>query len=73
MMAIRQVRLPNTGISQGDTALTTEMNLALALENYSGFESVDFASVWSQQHTTAERTGDSTTNFCTWVNQCMGN
>ena len=62
-----------TGISQGDTALTTEMNLALALENYSGFESVDFASVWSQQHTTAERTGDSTTNFCTWVNQCMGN
>lgn len=62
-----------TGISQGDTALTTEMNLALALENYSGVKSVDFASVWGQQHTMAERTGDSTTNFCTWVNQCMGN
>lgn len=62
-----------TGISQGDTALTTEMNLALALENYTGVESVDFASVWGMQHTMAERTGDSTTNFCDWVNQCMGN
>jgi hypothetical protein len=62
-----------TGISQGDTALTTEMNLALALENNSSVKSVDFASVWGMQHTMAERTGDSTTNFCTWVNQCMGN
>lgn len=62
-----------TGISQGDTALTTEMNLALALENYDGVKSVDYASVWGLQHTMAERTGDSTTNFCTWVNQCMGN
>jgi len=62
-----------TGISQGDTALTTEMNLALALEDYSGVKNVDFASVWGMQHTMTERTGDSTTNFVAWVNQCMEN
>lgn len=56
-----------TGIEQGDTATTVEMNLALALENYEGVDSVDFATVWNQGHTMAERTGDSTTNFINWV------
>lgn len=60
-----------TGIAQSDTSLTTEVNLALALENYSGVESVDFATVWGQQHVKAERTGDSTTNFIEWVNECI--
>ncbi len=60
-----------TGINQGDTSLTTEVNLALALENYDGVESVDFETVWGQGHTQAERTGDSTTNFIEWVNTCM--
>ena len=60
-----------TGIAQSDTSLTTEVNLALALENYSGVESVDFATVWGQQHVKAERTGNSTTNFIEWVNACM--
>ncbi len=60
-----------TGIAQSDTALTTEVNLALALQNYDGVESVDFATVWGQQHVKAERTGDSTTNFIAWVNECM--
>ena len=60
-----------TGIAQSDTSLTTEVNLALALENYSGVESVDFATVWGQQHVKAERTGNSTTNFIEWVNGCM--
>lgn len=59
-----------TGINQGDTALSTEVNLALALENY-GDTQVDFATVWGQGHTTAERTGDSTTNFISWVNECL--
>lgn len=59
-----------TGITQGDTALVTEMNLALALENY-GDINVDFATIWAQGHTTAERTGNSTTNFITWVNESM--
>lgn len=60
-----------TGIAQSDTSLTTEVNLALALLNYDGVESVDFAAVWGQQHVKAERIGDSTANFITWVNDCM--
>ncbi len=60
-----------TGIAQSDTSLTTEVNLALALQNYDGVESVDFATVWGQQHVKAERTGNSTANFITWVNECM--
>lgn len=60
-----------TGIAQSDTSLTTEVNLALALLNYDGVESVDFATVWGQQHVKAERIGDSTANFITWVNDCM--
>jgi len=55
-----------TGITQSDTALTTEINLALALRSY-GAE-VDFETVWEQGHTQAERTGDSTDNFIEWVN-----
>lgn len=60
-----------TGIEQGDTALTTEVNLSLALEQYKGIEDVDFETVWEQGHTTAERKGDSTDNFITWVNECL--
>ena len=60
-----------TGIAQSDTSLTTEVNLALALQNYDEVESVDFATVWGQQHVKAERTGDSTANFIAWVNECM--
>ncbi len=57
-----------TGINQSDTALTTEVNLALALKNY-GVD-VDFETVWGQGHVEAERTGDSTTNFIEWVKEC---
>ncbi len=60
-----------TGIDQGDTASTVEVNLALALENYSSVKDVDFATVWDQGHTMAERTGTSTDNFITWVNQVV--
>mgnify|MGYP002701598856 FL=1 len=60
-----------TGIAQSDTSLTTEINLALALRNYDGVESVDFETVWGQKHVKAERTGNSTTNFIAWVNECM--
>ncbi len=61
----------HTGIAQSDTSLTTEVNLALALQNYEGVESVDFATVWGQRHVKAERTGNSTTNFIAWVNERM--
>ncbi|MBQ9048341.1 MAG: hypothetical protein IJ120_10655 [Solobacterium sp.] len=59
-----------TGINQGDCALSTEMNLALALENYDSVDSVDFETVWGQEHTQAERTGNSTDNFIAWVEEC---
>lgn len=55
-----------TGIAQGDTGNTTEINLALALSNY-GISSIDFATVWAEGHTEAERTGSPTTNFIAWV------
>ncbi len=62
-----------TGIAQGDCALSTEMNLALALQNYEGVDSVDFETVWGAGHIQAERTGNSTENFIVWVNECMAN
>ena len=57
-----------TGINQSDTALSTEINLALALVAYGA--DVDFETVWGQAHVEAERTGDSTTNFIAWVVEC---
>ncbi|MBD5543594.1 MAG: tannase [Lachnospiraceae bacterium] len=57
-----------TGSNQSDTALTTEVNLALALENYGA--DVDFETVWGQAHVEAERIGNSTDNFITWVKEC---
>jgi len=56
-----------TGITQGDTSLTTEMNLALALEMNSTVKDVDFATVWAKGHTQAERTGDGDSNFIEWI------
>ncbi len=56
-----------TGIMQGDTANTTEINVLLALQNY-GVHDVDFATVWAQGHTMAEYdNGNPTTNFIGWV------
>ena len=59
-----------TGIEQGDTACTTEINLALALAACDDVADVDFATVWGQGHTMAERTGSSTDNFIAWVKSC---
>lgn len=59
----------NSGIWQGDTAVNTEANLALALKNYGA--SVNYSFVWGQGHTTAERSGDATSNFIDWVNRCL--
>lgn len=59
----------HTGIEQGDTATTVEMNLALALQNYNGVKDVEFATVWGQGHTMAERTGNAASNFIAWVTE----
>lgn len=55
-----------TGINQGDTSLTTEMNLALDMYG----TDVDFETVWAQGRTQAERTGTSAENFIAWVEEC---
>ncbi len=60
-----------TGIAQSDTALTTEVDLALALENYDGVEEVDFETIWGEGHSQAEQSGDAASNFIAWVNACM--
>lgn len=61
----------NTGIEQGDTALTTETNLALALKQKDDVKSVSFSTVWAQGHTQAERTGSADSNFIKWINKCL--
>ena len=62
-----------SGLSQGDTALTVETNLALALENQANgaVKSVYFATVWGQGNTTAERTGHASANFIQWVQEIV--
>jgi len=55
-----------TGLTQGDTASTVELNLALALRA-AGVGSVDFATVWGQGHTMAESAESGETNFIAWV------
>ena len=59
-----------TGIMQGDTANTVEINLALALASC-GIDGVDFATIWGQGHTQAELTGDATGNFIAWIDECL--
>ena len=59
-----------TGIMQGDTASTVEVNLALAVQALKGTD-VDFATVWGQGHTQAETTGSATTNFISWVKKAV--
>ena len=61
----------NTGIEQGDTSQCVDVNLYLAVLNKVGNDNVEFSTVWAQGHTQAERTGDSTTNFINWVNNCL--
>lgn len=59
-----------SGISQTDTALTTEVNLALALKKYCGKQNVDFETVWAMGHVKAERRGTPAENLVKWINKC---
>ncbi len=60
-----------SGIEQTNTSVTTEVNLALALNNCEGVKSVDFETIWAQGHTQAERKGNDIDNLINWVNKCM--
>ena len=62
----------HAGIFQGDTAISTELDYALALKNYgSEVKSVDFSEVWGLYHTEAERSGTSTENLIAWIKECL--
>ena len=62
----------HAGIFQGDTAISTELDYALALKNYgSEVKSVDFSDVWGLYHTEAERSGTSTENLIAWIKECL--
>ncbi len=65
--AVAQYWRIRSGITQSDTPLTTEINLALALEAYGA--SVDFETVWAQGHTQAERTGSGEANMIAWLHE----
>jgi hypothetical protein len=62
-----------TGLKQPDTAMNTEVNLALALTANSHVSDVDFATIWDQAHVTAEAGGsnNSTANFIAWVESVL--
>jgi len=61
-----------SGICQGDTAISTELMLKLALQNYGNeIMDVDFATVWGLPHVEAETTGSPTQNFIAWVKECV--
>ena len=53
------------------TPITGETNLALALRHVQGVSDVDFAEVWQQSGTMAERSGTVAENFVVWVDQCV--
>jgi hypothetical protein len=60
-----------SGITQGETSLATELNLALVLAHDSSVSNLDFQTVWAQGHTVAERSGDHTQNLIAWIASCL--
>lgn len=58
-------------VGNSGTPITSETNLALALRHTRGVSDVDFAEVWQQSGTMAERSGTAAANFVIWVNQCV--
>ena len=59
----------HSGIFQGDTAVCTEANLALALRRILPAQNVQFQAVWGQYHVEAESSGTAEENFISWVNE----
>ena len=60
----------NTGLFQSDTGNVVEMNLYLALKNYG--KNVEFTTVWEKEHVEAERKGDFSDNFISWIQEIEG-
>ena len=60
----------NSGLFQTDTSLCTELNLALALQNYDGVADVEFTPVWGRGHELAEVVGKPDDNLISWIMSC---
>lgn len=61
-----------SGISQTETALVTEINLALALVNYPAVKKVDFKAIWGQSHVKAEeKQQESEAAFSNWIDKVL--
>lgn len=60
-----------SGINQGDTSLTTDINLFLALNKYPGVQRIDFMPIWGLKHVEAEASGDAQKNLIEWLNDLM--
>ena len=58
-----------SGIQQTETALTTEINLWLALQQYPSVYDTDFALVWESAHEMAEEKDDAVNSFIKWVDK----
>lgn len=56
---------------QSTVPLTAEINLTLALRQTNTVKDVDFAEVWQQSGTMAERSGDPAANLAAWISRCV--
>ena len=62
----------SSGIMQPDTALSTEVNLAVAARRCLGVQDVAFQTVWDRAHVMAERSGAPEQNVIEWIGCCLG-
>ena len=68
MNTTKRRRMPQGGL--GLSVLAAVLAACGALSASDKVSDVDFATVWGQGHTMAERTGSSTENFIAWVKGC---
>ena len=60
----------NSGLAQTNAAICGELNLALALKQYDGVQSVAYQPVWGCGFELAERSGDAQDNLVAWILSC---
>lgn len=60
----------NSGINQSNTPNVSEINMVLLLRSNRDVSSVNYTTVWEQEHSMAERNGNAISNFISWVNSC---
>lgn len=60
----------SSGLFQTESALTGELNLALALRHYDSVQDVSYQTVWGRGFELAEREGDPQDNLVGWIVSC---